>query len=377
MFPLVLREWEQWARLGTTPPTGGLLPPDGVPAPGEVAATAAELADVAFLEAAADGAVEAAELAREAEASDIGAGTLENIDLAVDRLCRGYASAPPALLIPRVQARLRGLRRLHTGRVNLAQRRQLLAAGGWLATLLATLQFDAGDQPAAEDSRDAALQLGKAAGHQEIMAWSFELLAWFALVNHQPRQSLDLAQQGLTLAPNTSAGVQLAMQQARVWARLGQRRETEQALRAGAAALARLPPPAHPEHHFAFDAPKLTFYAAMCFTWLHQTEQAEEHARQVIAHSTETPGALRWPTRLAVAHVDLALLAAQRDQPDEAALRGTAALDSGRIVASTLGWFAELDDLLVRNHGALPEVQDFHERYTLVRRSVSQRDRSA
>jgi hypothetical protein len=65
------------------------------------------------------------------------------------------------------------------------------------------------------------------------MAWSFELLAWFALVNHQPRQALDLAQQGLTLAPNTSAGVQLAMQQARVWARLGQRRETEEALRAG------------------------------------------------------------------------------------------------------------------------------------------------
>jgi hypothetical protein len=76
---------------------------------------------------------------------------------------------------------------------------------------------------------------------------------------------------------------------------------------------------------------------------------------------------------LAVAHIDLALLAAQRSHPDEAALRGTAALDSGRIVASTLGWFAELDDLLVRDHGALPEVQDFHERYTMVRRSVSQR----
>jgi hypothetical protein len=114
MLPLVIREWEKWARLGTTPPTGGLLPTDGVPPPGEVAASPAELADVAFLEAAADGAVEAAELAREAEASDIGAGTLENIDLAVDRLCRGYASAPPALLIPRVQGRLRGLRRLHT-----------------------------------------------------------------------------------------------------------------------------------------------------------------------------------------------------------------------------------------------------------------------
>jgi tetratricopeptide (TPR) repeat protein len=373
MPPQVIREWEYWGRLGAAPPTGGLLTPDGMAPPAEVAANPAELADVAFLEAAADGAVEAAEPAREAEASDIGAGTLETIDLAVDRLRRNYASAPPALLIPRVQGRLRNLRRLHTGRLNLAQRRQLLVAGGWLATLLATLQFDTGDQPAAENSRDAALQLGKAAGHQEIMAWSFELLAWFALVNNQPRQAIDLAQQGLTLAPNTSAGVQLAMQQARVWARLGARRETEEALRDGAIALARLPPPTHPEDHFAFDAAKLSFYAAMCFTWLHQTEQAEEHARQVITQSTETPGEIRWPTRYAVAQVDLALLAAQRGQPDEAALRGAAALDSGRVVASTLGWFAELDDLLIRDHSVLPEVQDFHERYTGVWRSVSQK----
>ena len=85
------------------------------------------------------------------------------------------------------------------------------------------------------------------------------------------------------------------------------------------------------------------------------------------------PGVLRWPTRYAVAHVDLALLAAQRGQPDEAALRGTAALDSGRVVASTLGWFAELDDLLIRHHSAMPEVQDFHENYTAVRHSVSKR----
>jgi hypothetical protein len=73
-----------------------------------------------------------------------------------------------------------------------------------------------------------------------------------------------------------------------------------------------------------------------------------------------------------VAEVDLALLAAQRGQPDEVALRGTAALDSGRVVASTLGWFANLDDLLLRDHGALPTVRDFHESYTAVRRSVSQ-----
>jgi hypothetical protein len=48
------------------------------------------------------------------------------------------------------------------------------------------------------------------------------------------------------------------------------------------------------------------------------------------------------------------------------------ALDSGRVVVSTLGWFAELDDLLLRDHNALAEVQDFHERYTAARRSANQ-----
>jgi hypothetical protein len=74
----------------------------------------------------------------------------------------------------------------------------------------------------------------------------------------------------------------------------------------------------------------------------------------------------------AVAQVDHTLSAAQRGQPDEAALRGPHALQSGRV-ASSLGWISELDDLLRRDHSAPPEVQDFHERYTAVRRSVSQR----
>jgi hypothetical protein len=75
-------------------------------------------------------------------------------------------------------------------------------------------------------------------------------------------------------------------------------------------------------------------------------------------------------TALVSAQVDLALLEAQHGQSDEAILRGTAARDSGRVIASTLGWFAELDDLLPREHSVLPEVQDFQERRTVLRRSV-------
>jgi hypothetical protein len=38
-----------------------------------------------------------------------------------------------------------------------------------------------------------------------------------------------------------------------------------------------------------------------------------------------------------------------------------------------LHWMiAELDDLLLREHGVLPEVQDFHETWTVLRRLVRQ-----
>ena len=48
------------------------------------------------------------ELARQAEASDLGGGTLEVIDRTVDRFCRDYPTAAPSVLIPRVE-RLRFL----------------------------------------------------------------------------------------------------------------------------------------------------------------------------------------------------------------------------------------------------------------------------
>jgi hypothetical protein len=54
---------------------------------------------------------------------------------------------------------------------------------------------------------------------------------------------------------------------------------------------------------------------------------------------------------------------------DEAAHLGIEALESGRVVASTLGWFAALDNALQRDGSDVPEVQDFHEQYLLTRRS--------
>jgi hypothetical protein len=136
--------------------------------------------------------------------------------------------------------------------------------------------------------------------------------------------------------------------------------------------LSRLPRPAHPEHHFVFDASKLSFYAATCYAWLGETDRAEEHAREVIAQSVDRAGTVRWPTRLAVARIDLGLVATQRGQLDEAAGFGIAALGSGRVVASTLEWFADLDTALDGNHSDVAEVQEFHQRYRATRLAIEQ-----
>ena len=131
MFRFVTDEWDDWERLGGMPPTAS------IPPPAEIVASPAQLSSASFLEALNEDAMEATELARHAEASSIGAGTLERLDRAIDRLARDYPSTPPALLEARVKRRIREVHQLLAGRLTVAQHRHLLVAGGWLATLLA------------------------------------------------------------------------------------------------------------------------------------------------------------------------------------------------------------------------------------------------
>jgi hypothetical protein len=364
MFPFVMNEWDEWERLGGVPQSVPLSPAELVTNPNQ-------LADAAGIEAVASAATEARWVARQAEASSIGSGTLESLDEAIDRLCRDYPSVSPLILIPRVQRRLGDVEKLLGGRLTLAQHRDLLVAGGWLSTLLACLQFDAGDRDAAEESRDAAFGFAKEAdSHPEILAWTYELLAWFSLVDGRFHDTVDFARTGLQVASGTSAAVQLAVQEAKGWSRLGDRNEAEDALRRAGAELAGLPVPSHPEHHFVFDANKLSFYAATCYVWLGETERAEEHAREVIKQCLAFPGVVRWPIRLAETRVDLGLVAVQRGQLDEACHLGAQALNAERKSGSTLGRVAELDAVLMRDHRDVPDAQELHEQYVTVRRSL-------
>jgi len=53
------------------------------------------------------------------------------------------------------------------------------------------------------------------------MGWAFEMSAWFALVEGRYEQLIEFAQAGQSIAGTGSAGVQLILQEAKGWSRLG------------------------------------------------------------------------------------------------------------------------------------------------------------
>jgi transcriptional regulator with XRE-family HTH domain len=299
--------------------------------------------------------VELVELARQAEASDLGGGTLELLGTAVDRMCRDYPAGDPAELSERAARHLRYVTKMLGGRVTLTQHRDLLAAAGWLAAILACTCYDAGDAQAAETARVMARQFGTQAGHSELVAWSFEIAAYFALVEGRYRDTVALSEAGLERAGTTSAAVQLALQAARGHARMGDTQARE-ALAAGHVVLARLPEPEHPDHHFVFDRGKYEFYVATILTWLGDDATAREHASEVV-RQCEAAG--RWPMRLCMTLVDLGVLAGRHGDLDEAVSHGIAALRLPRRSAQLLPRAAELRDELAARYPGERLVADY------------------
>jgi tetratricopeptide (TPR) repeat protein len=368
MFARALREWDEYERLGVRPPVAGSPPP------AELADDPAQLQDAGFL----DGRARAASQDSLNETPRLHQGALEDAQRAVDRLRREYSSIRPAVLLPRAERRLAQLDGFLEGRLTLAQHRELLVARGWLSLLMAALRFDLGDREAAEISRDAALSLDREADHPEIIAWAFETPAWFALADRRLRDAVDLARAGQEVAPaDRSVIVATTLQEARAWARLGARQEAEHAIRRAEAALAKLPEPTNPQDHFVFDPPKVSFYLATCYVWLHEPARAEEHARHVIEGNGDPASRNWWPTRVGTARIELALAFAQQGRIDEAARTGADVLSADFLRRSTVWRAGELDKVLRKDHADVAEVEDFHEHYVLARRSMKHPPASA
>jgi tetratricopeptide (TPR) repeat protein len=246
LWRLADQEWQLRAPLGVATDAPAAERPGPAPARIRAAPVAAAGTQADAVAAAAgtppDAVVEAMELARLAEASDVGADALASVERAVQRLRGAAGSAPPGSLLPAVRAQRRYLATLLGGRLTVAQRRRLLVAAGWLSVVLARLHFEAGERDAAEASREAALRLARQAGNAELVAWTLEAGAWWALVDGRFREAVELARDGQDHAPPASAAaVQLALHEAQAWRRLGDREEADGALRQAALLRGMLP----------------------------------------------------------------------------------------------------------------------------------------
>ncbi len=303
----------------------------------------------------------ALELARRAEASDVGDGTCERLELAVDDLAVAYPGTPPAELLGRVRTYLGYVTALTDARATLAQRRRILVSGGWLSLLAATCLIDLhADAPAAAHLRTAA-QLARETRHAEIAAWVLETQAWQALTAGDYQRAADLAQAAQQAAPRGgSALIQATAQEGRAWARMDDAARTRNALTRVEALVSPLPTPDRPEHHYRYDPAKAEAYVATTLSWIGDPA-AEPHARYVLARLESSANGPPRPRRAATARLDLSLALIAAGRPDEAAGTALEAVTSGRLVPSSY-WRAREVIAAVAARG-LPEARELAEAY--------------
>ncbi|MFF4531398.1 tetratricopeptide repeat protein [Streptomyces sp. NPDC001407] len=365
------------ATLPTEPASArGTSPVNGA----EVAETkrrdAVKLAGLAFAAPAAaaqileQAAAEAMEFTRQAEATSLGSGTLDHLDLAVTEFNHAYSLRPPKLVFDAVMDYRRKVDVLLNAKRTHRQERELLAFAGWLSELLAWLAHDLGDARTGLAFATDAFVHGQQAGHGQLCAWAMDAAASINLYEQRPGRARDAALKGLAEAPTGHPlTVRLHAQAARAAAADGDAEGFAAAFHAAEDAH-RLLPPRSPRR-FGMDVLPLadyalTSYPATSCIWLGQADQARQHAEQALATYEAAPEASRSPSREAIARIDLALAHAQLGDPDDAVVLGHQALDSARVVDSVRHRAGDLTTFLTRRYPRQAAVEGLRERLAAV-----------
>jgi hypothetical protein len=358
----LVRQWRRWEK--------GECKPDRFYAP-LVAATFGTVTHALFPEPARrDGAsevlavsgMETLEIIGRLQASDISPATLDALRVTVDRLCSEYPYVPAEQLLIDGRAWLRRLTNLQAHRLTLGQHKEVLVLAGLIALLLGCVEYDLADRRAAETTRRAALSLGTETGDSGTVGWAYEISAWMALTSGDYRGAIAASRAGTDAAGAQGVAVQLAAQEAKAWARLGDRRQSETALDRGRRLLESLPPPTNLDHHFVVDPSKFDFYAMDCYRTLREDRFAESLAEEVIRAGTNFDGSERSPMRIAEAKVTLGVVAARHGELSQAIDYGRQAVSGPRkslphLRMSTL----EMATTIRRHYGEEAEAQSFLE----------------
>lgn len=265
---------------------------------------------------------ESVELLRQIEASDLGPGTLDQLEELVERLGFDYFAVPPTEFRTSVLSWRRYVARLLNGKLTLAQRRRLYAVAGWLSGLLAEVSLALGEQAAPHCV--TALSLARESGDRRLAGWVLGTRAQIALYTGNPLHSVAFAAVGRQVAPQGSAAlVRACAHEARTSARIGDRRSAEAALYAAKHAWSVLAQPPT-RSIYSLGSSYLPYCSATTYVWLRQPKRARVHAERAvnICDAAGEP-----PVSRAIARIDLAIAMAHEAEPDAASLMGVAALD--------------------------------------------------
>ncbi|MFM9446854.1 helix-turn-helix transcriptional regulator [Streptomyces acidiscabies] len=309
-----------------------------------------------------DDEMDAWELARRVQASDVGRETLSRLENSFDELATAYPTTPPQVLLDNSRRHITYVARLLDGKKTLSEHRRLLLVGGWLSLFAATLHIDLKDDAGAVARLQTAVTLSREAEYPEIEAWCFETDAWRVLTDGNYHRAVELSRIAQSIAPaGTSALIQATAQEGRAHARLRNSTETYAAINQVQKLSDSLGAPIHQkEHHYQYDPAKALSYTATTLAWLGDSA-AEPYAREVITRLSPSGDFLKWPRRVASANIDLALVLLNEDRLDEACDAVQKAILSGRVVPSN-HWRA-LEIVTAVERRSLPEAKDLREAY--------------
>jgi tetratricopeptide (TPR) repeat protein len=307
--------------------------------------------------------METIDIINRARISDLDEPTLDAMRITVDRLCSEYPYMPSGQLLVEARQWMRRIAGVSSQRLTLAQHREVLTLTGWLALLVGCVEYDMGDRRAAEATRKAALTLSHETGQLDIGGWAHEMRAWFGLTSGDYRGVVAAARAGSELAGSRGVSVQLAAQEAKAWARIGDRRQVEVALERGRKLLESLPYPENLDNHFVVDPGKYDFYAMDCYRILGENRLAQTLAGEVIRAGTDFDGTERSPMRNAEARITLGVVAAREGDLEEAVRYGEWALRGERLsLPSLLMVSRELASIVNDKYAREPEGRAYLDR---------------
>lgn len=300
------------------------------------------------------------ELVSRMQTSAVDDATLQGLRITADQLCSDYPHMPSAQLQAEGQQWLKRATSLLEQKLTLAQHRELLSIVGLIALLVGCVEYDMGKRRAAEATRRSALSLGTEADDRDVVGWAHEMTAWFCLTQGDYRGAVAAGDRGIAAAGERSVSVQLAAQQAKAWARMGDRRQVELALDRGRALLEHMPYPANRDHHFVVDPSKYDFYVMDCYRRLSEDRLAANYADETLRVGTNFDGTDRSPMRNAEARVTMGVVAARQGDLEQAVTYGQAALEGERkSLPSLLMTTGELREVVERRYPKEPLTRNY------------------